>query len=676
MMHVKIHTKDRGIIPINMYAINLAGSGMGKGYSTNIMEDEVTNTFRSVFFDQTLPQIAEENLAKLANRRATIKGEDPDVEMETARKEYEELGPMLFAFDSGTTPALKQARYKILMAGIGSMNFEMDECGSNLLGNAEVLSTMLELFDVGKVKQKLVKNSRENRRGEDIPGKTPTNLIMFGTPSKIFDGSKVEDEFFSFLEIGYARRCFFGYTRFANKNLDVTANEIYDIQTDTNKSQYLKDISAHLGTLANPLNYKKIITVSKDVSLLLIDYRLHCERAAMALGDYQEIQKAELAHRYFKVLKLAGAYAFIDGHSEITEDNLYSAIKLAEESGVAFNQLLKRDKNYVKLAKYIAATGTELTHADLTEELPFYKGSAAQKAEQLQLATAWGYRNRIIIKKVYSNNIEFICGETLQPTDLNAIPFAVSDDITINYKNMNQPFDKLYRLATKNDLHWTAHHLREGYRSDENVIPGFSLVVLDIDTGITLDEARILLKEYKCLIYTTKRHTPAAHRFRLIIPTNYFLKLDADDYKEFMTNIYEWLPFPVDETTHDRARKWATFNGHYEYIDGEQLIDVMEFIPKTTKNDERKKANLSLQSLTNLERWFINNTGSGNRSNQFIRYGLMLVDVGHDFNAIRDSILGLNHKLTDKLTEREIDTTIMVSVAKALSSRKVATVNP
>lgn len=451
--------------------------------------------------------------------------------------------------------------------------------------------------------------------------------------------------------------------------MSMTPEEVYDALTDKSKDQYLKDISVHLGQLANPINYNKVITVPKDVSLLLIEYRMKCERMAAEMGEHAEVSKAELAHRYFKALKLAGMYAFIDGVSEVTEDTMYSAIKLAEESGKSFSRLVKRERNYVKLAKFIAASGTELTHVDLTEDLPFYKGSASQKADLLQLATAWGYKNQVIIKKSHSSGIEFISGETLQPTDLTAIPIAVSDDVTINYKNMTVPWDKLFRLAQRDNLHWTAHHLREGYRSDENIIPGVGLIVLDVDNGTTLEEVKSLLKDYKALLYTTKRHTPTEHRFRVVLPTNYFLKLDSDDYKEFMTNIYEWLPFPVDETTHDRARKWLTFNGHHEYIDGANVIDVMEFIPKTTRNDERKKSIITMQSLTNLERWFINNTYNGNRSNQLIRYGLMLMDTGKDFATIRESVLQLNDKLQDKLTESEIDTTIMVSISKSITSQ-------
>ena len=103
-------------------------------------------------------------------------------------------GTLAFSFDSGTAPAVKQMRLKLLMSNAGSMNLELDEVGSNLTSNVEMLNTFLELYDVGKVKQKLTKNTSDNKRGEEFIGKTPTNLMLFGTPTKLLDGSKTEEE--------------------------------------------------------------------------------------------------------------------------------------------------------------------------------------------------------------------------------------------------------------------------------------------------------------------------------------------------------------------------------------------------------------------------------------------------------------------------------------------------
>ena len=667
-MRCIIATPDRGDIPVNLYALNLGPSGLGKGLSTNVLEEEVINQFRERFKNETFPLLAEMNLPKLANQRAIRKQTDPDDELLKVQKEFEDIGPLMFSFCEATAPAVKQMRHKLLMANAGSMNLEIDEIGLNLTSSAEVLSPFLELYDKGKIKNKLVKSTSDNKRFEEVPGNTPTNLMMFGAPVKLFDGAITEQQLYAFLDTGYARRCFFGYLRAANKNLNLTPEQVYEMYTADNSAQFLEQLSDKFYNLADIINVNRRLLMQKDTCLALIEYRLQCEREAFRLPEHEEMKKAELSHRYFKALKLAGAYAFVDDSPELTLTHLYNAIKLAEESGKAFNMMLSRDRPYVKLAKYIANVKNDVTQADLVEDLPFYRGSAAQKAEMMNLAIAYGYKNNIIIKKAFADGIEFIRGETLQATDLNRMVLSYSTDITTDYQNEYAPFDQLHRLTQASGMHWVAHHLNGGYRNEENCIPGFNLVVVDVDGGVNLSTAKLLLKNYKFLVYTTKRHTETEQRFRLIFPLNYTLEMDAKDYKEFVSNIYEWLPFEVDTATNQRARKWLSHDGYYEYNEGE-LLDALPFIPKTSKNEERKELLNSQQSMDALERWVMNNTGDGNRNNMVLRYALILVDAGFDFEGVRSRVMELNNKLPDKLDEAEILATVMVTVSKAIAKR-------
>jgi hypothetical protein len=668
MMRTTIATHDRGDIPVNMYALNLSTSGSGKGFSTNIIENSVINQFRGRFLEETFPILAEQNLPKLALKRANRKSTDPDEELVRVQKEFDSLGSLMFSFDSGTAPAVKQMRHKLLMADAGSMNLQIDEIGSNLVGNVEILNTFLELYDVGLVKQKLIKNTADSIRNEEIVGRTPTNMMLFGTPAKLLNGSKTEEELYSMLETGYARRCFFGYSRASNKSTDMTPEEVYVQLTNQDSNTYLDELSDKLEALADIINVNKRLVVSKETSLLLIEYRLKCEREAELYPEHEEIKKAEISHRYFKALKLAGAYAFIDDSPELTQEHLYQAIKLAEESGNAFNKLLTRDRPYVKLAKYIATCKRDVTQADLVEDLPFYRGATGQKTEMLSLAIAYGYKNNIIIKKSFSDGIEFLRGETLKETDLSKMVLSYSTDITTDYRNEHAPFEKLHQLTQAPGLHWVAHHLNGGYRNEENCIPGFNLVVIDVDGGVNMSTVKLLMKSYKFLIYTTKRHTEDENRFRIILPINYELSMDAKDYKEFMSNIYEWLPFEVDTATNQRARKWLSHDGHYEYNEGD-VLDALPFIPKTSKNEERKELLNSQHSMDNLERWVINNIGDGNRNNMLLRYAMILLDGGFDFENIRQRVMTLNNKIADKLDEAEVMSTIMITVAKAISKR-------
>lgn len=672
MMRCAIATHDRGVIPVNLYCINLATSGHGKGHSTNIMEEQVINQFRHNFTVQTFNAVAEKQLAKISlDRCAKEQCDDPDAMLDAVKAEFEMLGSLAFSFDSGTTPAVKQMRYKLLMANAGSVNFEMDEMGSNLLGNTEVLSTFLELYDVGKVKQKLTKNTVENKRGEDLEGRTPTNMMLFGTPSKLLDGEKVEKEFYAMLETGYARRCLFGYAKKSDRNTSLTPQEVYDLMTDKNSVQFLDDISNHLGRLANPINFHKELTMSKDVSLELIQYKLECERLADELKEHEDIRNAELSHRYYKALKLAGAYAFIDGAAEIESDHLWSAIKLVEESGDAFTKILSRDRNYVRLANYIADVSKEVTQVDLVEDLPFYRGSEAQKKDMMALAIAYGYKHNIIIKKAYSDGIEFFQGETLPVTDLNRMNISYSQDISEGYRADYAPFDELHKVVCNGGFHYTAHHFKDGHRAASDVLEGFNLVIVDIDNGVNINTAQMLLKDYQCMFATTKRHTDKQHRFRIIFPLSHVVRLNPQNYSKFMENVFNWLPFTVDTATKDIARKWQSHNGQYHYQDGE-LLDAMLFIPQTKKEEEQTQKILDHESLSNLERWFLLNTDIGNRSNQLIRYALALVDSGYNIEGVRNAIQSFNNKLNDPLPDDEINSTILVSAAKAIAKRDMS----
>ena len=669
MMRCNIRTLDRGDIPVSMYALNLALSGHGKGHSTNIVEEQVISEFRERFLSDTFPKVSDKNLAILANKRAAKLGLDPDEELEKTNAEFASLGALAFSFDSGTTPAVKQMRHKLLMANAGSMNMEIDEIGSNLLGQTEVLTTFLELFDVGKVKQKLTKNTKESTRSEEIDGRTPTNMLLFGTPSKLLNGGKVEEEFYSMLDTGYARRCIFGYSKNSAKDNSKTAEEIYDMMTDQTSDSYIKTLSIRLARLADITNFNTVLTISKDVTIDIIKYQLECEQIANELPDHQEIQKAEISHRYFKALKLAGTYAFIDGSPKITGKHYFSAVKLVEDSGRAFKQILTRDKNHVKLARYIANVGTEVTHADIQEDLPCYsKGNETDKRNMLTLAIAWGYKNNIVIKKTYENDIEFLTGESLKETNLKEMKISYSTDIAVGYQGQKVPFGDLHTLTQAKGYHFINHYLIEPRRNEENCLPGFNMAIIDVDDGVSIDTAELLLTDYKYLLYTTKSHTDLKNRFRIIIPLSHEVKLNARDYKQFMLNVFDFLPFEVDRVTNQRARKWLAHDGSYRYHEGE-LLDALMFIPKTKKAEEQQKTVGRLSSLSAIERWFGKNTDKGNRSNNLIRYGLMLVDSGLGLDDVKDKVLAFNSKMPNKLPEAEVFSTILVSVAKAINKR-------
>lgn len=670
-MRATVVTKDRGEIPVNIYALALAGSGFGKGHSVSVMENEFIKGFKKRFLEETLPVISEKYLWEAANSRSVQLASDPQEEFDKLEKAFRRAGAYPFTFDSGTPPAVKQLRHKLLLANCGAVSLQIDEVGSNLIGSVDILTLFLELYDQGMVKPKLTKNTAENERDEEVDGKTPTNMLLFGTPSKLLDGGQTEEQFYSFLETGYARRCIFGMGQIDKKAHNTkTAAEIYHLLTQPANAVTMDKWTQRFSTLADPGMYGWKIDVPDDVAIRLLEYKIACEQHADTLADHEDIRKAELSHRYFKVLKLSGAYAFTDMSATITMQHLLQAVLLVEESGAAFQTILNREKTYVKLAKYIAAVGTEVTHADLHEALPYYKSGNAARNELITLATAWGYKKHIIIKKTYVDGIEFFKGETLEETNLEKMTISYSDHWAYNYLNEKVPFAEMFNLTQAPDMHWANHHFKNGHRAEENVVVGFNMIVVDIDGGVSLQTAHDLLAGYKFMTYTTKRSTDEENRFRLVLPINYVLELDAADYKEFMNNVLGWLPFKVDEGANQRARKWACCEtGVYHYNMEGEILDALPFIPKTSKNEQYHKDYQEVQSLDNLERWFAQRIASGNRNNQMLKYALALVDAGLGLIDVSKQVHTFNGKLNKPLSEEEIDSTILNTVAKRYSRK-------
>src|SRR5690606_37379181 len=124
---------------------------------------------------------------------------------------------------------------------------------------------------------------KEARRGIEIDGPSPANLLMFGTPSKILDGSTVEAQFFELEETGYARRLLTAYSVSVNKIGNLTPEQVFDLACASSSSEVITKLKDKFAALADPLNFNRKIYVPKEVSIHLIAYRQKCEAAAELL---------------------------------------------------------------------------------------------------------------------------------------------------------------------------------------------------------------------------------------------------------------------------------------------------------------------------------------------------------------------------------------------------------
>jgi len=79
-----------------------------------------------------------------------------------------------------------------------------------------------------------------------------------------------------------------------------------------------------------------------------------------------------------------------------------------------------------------------------------------------------------------------------------------------------------------------------------------------------------------------------------------------------------------------------------------------------------------MSNLDNVERFFLMQLNDGaTRNNTLIKFALMLVDGGADYETIEDKVMMFNDKTEDALPVKEVMETVMKTVRKRISERDV-----
>jgi hypothetical protein len=649
--------------------MGLLPSGQGKGVLTGEFENVILKPLTSKFH-KIWDAKREALILSDATDRAMLHGTTPEVEEKDIRKSIEGLGMPYIFFEEGTSPAFKQCRSALVRIPYGSLNFIVDEYFAVDGNNAEVMQDMVKTYDVGQLKQKLIKHSSDNPRHIDGTGNVPTNMLLFGTGSQL-ENPQVHADLMRNLEGGLGRRALFAFSRDSEKTI-LSAQERLDNLNSTSDPKAVVQFTDAIERMIAPTQENKVLYMDEATSLYLLEYQNNCEARALEVKD--KILRAELTHRYMKVSKAAGNYAAYDGLDEVSIEHLQAAMKMVEEGEEHIARIVHTVPLHARLAEYLAAHDGELTMAQLVAKLPWFKGTAAARDEMLQLASMHGYSNSIIVNQEARNGIVFLSGEGITPTDLNKVQFSMGNHDAYNYQNGNCRWDQVGRILTQQGIHWVTHWLENGHRNAESVIPGFNLIALDVDnsastSNVSMVIAKELLKDFTFMMYESKSSTPEYNRYRIVLPISHELKLSEEAFAKFMVNVFDWLPIPLDEVTNQRNRKWLGYNSTPQYNEG-KLLPALDFIPETEASVRLQKQTVAMGDLSHIERWMVRqiNAGKG-RNHTLLKYALLLVTMGLTQDQLEEMVLALNEQLTTPLPPHEIKTTIFVTAAKKLAAK-------
>ena len=674
-MRVKFKYFDGGEIPANFYSFLLAQSGASKGKTNSTLEELFFNEFKEEFIG-LMADHSQFNLAYLGERKARAEGIEEPLAIAQITRRYNDLPRYVYTWNDATEAGFKSIREKLTLAGVGSPSIELDEIGINMHKIEEFLSSILEVYDVGKLKQKLVKVDSS----EDTVA-LPSTFLSFGTASSLLDGGEMEKKFNALLRQGMARRCAFSYTEELESEEEESLDDFdpMDVLSCANKSSDLttsKAVSEKFRRLAKDTHINTMLTVPTDIWAQLVTFKKKCEIQAKKLSEFDDLVKLNLIHSYWTLSKLMSIYAFIDGKTEVEQCHYDRALSYVEESHIQFREMVKRKSNFERIASYITSANKELTLFDINDALPFYKsGNKLQKQEMLELAQAYAATHNMVIKHIIKEGIEYFSGSKLQTSTGEEISVSMSSHITEGFEEITGKWTDLHYIPS-GSKNYSAHSFKDGYRNAENAIPGFNTIILDIDDGVDIKTAQAILEGQKYMIATTKSHQiekngKTVDRYRIFLPMKHTLKLNAEDFKKFMTNVMEGFPIEVDQACKDISRFYYPSPGCETFYGEGELFDDVQYIPDTSSNEKRAHQHLKLGDATALQKFFLKKMSVGNRNENMIRYALVLLDSGKDYYEVEDEIIAINDKLQeDALPGSELRRTILSTARKKFDKRQ------
>ena len=278
---------------------------------------------------------------------------------------------------------------------------------------------------------------------------------------------------------------------------------------------------------------------------------------------------------------------------------------------------------------------------------------------------------------------------------MKKVTVSISEHITENFKSYVVPFSKIADLV-KSKFNYSAGAFKDNYRKADNYLNYSDMIILDIDDGKSIEEARVIFEPFDYIIATTKSHRKEKNgvvcdRFRVLLPTETPIKLDKFQYSKMMEEVYKDYPF-VDTVCKDASRfyfpskdstiimhngftnfEWEDYHkkakendfvyqdalrrkqqlkeafgnkDNLEYGNGEK-IDYIRKIAKTEK----------LLELLKYDEKYV----SGQRNKTLYSYGRYFIDLGFDSEEVKELLLWVNNS-GDSIPEDEIYRTVFKSL--------------
>jgi hypothetical protein len=470
----------------------------------------------------------------------------------------------------------------------------------------EIIDRLFKAYDTGVWSPKLTSGKQLE---EMVVGVAP-NFFGFATPDAMLLNSDVAEPFRELLSSGFARRTFFYYEDNDKLPYIPTKEEYLKLEEQAEglkeKSQ---DLNRKLAAMLVKDNLGKVISFSKKAKLHIYDYRSQSVELASQTQD--SILNADFRERHFKVAKLAGAYAFLDGRDEVSIKDIDYAISLTEHSSKSLERIGDSKSLIERLYLRVRSEEGFVHTQDMLNFGLVGKNQTTKVKEYAEELEAYAdvYGDIYEVMRDNKGSISAVRITQLINTDDASCIFSASmpRDGKYNhdsgYKKAEIDFmDRAHWITQEKQVCYAPVAFRGGRRLNEATEAYSNLIIMDIDDGMSLEYAKEIFKDYYAIITTTRNHQKEKNgkvcdRFRVVLLASKYVFTNPKKYKGLMENIQKFYDITMDTACFDKAHIYYSNPSEVWYGSCEKKFDVAKLIPKDDDHLSKKIDKQKIQSF-------------------------------------------------------------------------------
>jgi hypothetical protein len=551
----------------------------------------------------------------------------------------------------------------------GSINCTTDELGDVMLKMEPIFTKLKTAWDSGVSEGQV--NVGDGNENYFTVTDVCFNALLFGSPAPFELDPKKKDKLLEAYVSGMARRSYIYHNGHYRKS------ENRNINFETAHPTLYQTVQDYRMELRSFINHHEIIVFPAEIRKKLIEWDIQKESIREASNS---LISDDLGNPK-KIEKLLGILAVLDLSPEITQDHLDFAISFTEIMDKTAEETVKIQPIYMQIYHELEKRSFT-ARTDIIKAVKDVRTTKALEDEMILVTEHANMVGNSIVVKENSGIITYKL-EKLSATSLEGIIISSNDNMNqaqpAGFQKNEGKFENIYKL-TNGAYRYSAGTFLNGYITDENYLREQNLFIIDVDDGLSIEDAKSLFSDYTYLISTTKSHQKekkkgnemvTCDRFRLILPTISKFHLDPKVYSETYVNVLDAIGVSEADSKCRNSSRWYYGNpeGEYWYNQGTTLLDIRPYIPNSSEN---LKVNISIQNyedtvnddnidlrIAGAIRWFVSNTTSGNRNDNMYRFAVMMKDPSHIGSHEWESwTRRTNNLLSEPLPERELNTII------------------